>query len=255
LQHQQSRAWGWACWTVPEKYTCNHAQVFGAAGSACAQQEKVTCWVSRPWEKQIFLYYMLIMTGISMVLTILEAIYMAFHVTKKGLQRRAGERKPSYPFTQPNPQGQGAMFYDASNFQDNMMTMKSSASVKRGLAAANAWRYAAQRGQPRSNSMVPSYNQFMNDPRQFQYAGAPLIDDFLPDDAGPPRSSNRQFRRGTFSPGSANPAMQNSNVNSAIPENSAKEASTEELINLKNQSDSSSGSNKENATPGTVRQQ
>ena len=86
LQIQQSRTegfWTKGAWTVPEKYTCNHAQVFGAAGSACAQQEKVTCWVSRPWEKQIFLYYMLTMTTLSILLKNSRKIFINFFLFVK----------------------------------------------------------------------------------------------------------------------------------------------------------------------------
>merc|ERR1712088_1308076 len=136
LQQQQSLKTGWNAWEVPEKYTCTHAKIYGAAGSACAQQEKVTCWVSRPFEKQYFLFYMLTMTGISMALTIIEALYMAFHVTKKGVQRRAA--KDNHKQAMNNTMFNG---YDASNFHENMMTMRSNKGIKSGLTAANSFRY------------------------------------------------------------------------------------------------------------------
>lgn len=51
------------CMVVPEKYLCEHGRekvaLDQATLSPCAQQEEVSCWVVRPMEKQIFLYYML----------------------------------------------------------------------------------------------------------------------------------------------------------------------------------------------------
>ena len=136
LQQQQSLKEGWQAWSVPEKYTCTHALIYGAAGSACAQQEKVTCWVSRPWEKQYFLYYMLTMTGLSMLLTFIEALYMMFRTTRRSIQRKASDDAEKR-----REKGQQFMGYDASNFPDNMMTMRSTRGIKSGLNAANSFRY------------------------------------------------------------------------------------------------------------------
>lgn len=174
LQHFQSKVWGWACWTVPEKYVCTHALDYGAAGSACAQQEKVTCWVSRPYEKQIFLYYMTLMTSISIVLIIAEAFYMIFRVGRKGLQRRA--------MNQMSQQGQfgDAMSMYQGGFDNTMMTMKSAHGIKRGLAASNGYRWSTLASR---KSIPPSY----------QFAGQPIIEDFLPDDGAPyPRKSSNK---------------------------------------------------------------
>lgn len=139
LQQQQSLKTGWSAWTVPEKYTCTHAKVFGAAGSACAQQEKVTCWVSRPFEKQYFLMYMLVMTVLSLILTFIEAFYMAFHMGRKGIQRSSDAA-----YRKKTEARESEMFngVDASNFYDNnMMTLKSQRGIKSGLSAMNSFRY------------------------------------------------------------------------------------------------------------------
>jgi len=175
LQQQQSLKTGLDAWSVPEKYTCTHALIYGAAGSACAQQEKVTCWVSRPWEKQYFLYYMLTMTGLSMLLTFIEALYMMFRTTRRSIQRKASDDAEK----RREKQGQ-FMGYDASNFPDNMMTMRSTRGIKSGLNAANSFRYKNANLTGGRGSLAPSYQQYMHDPR-YQYAGAPFLEDCLPD--------------------------------------------------------------------------
>jgi len=200
LQHFQSKVWGWKTWTVPEKYVCTHALDYGAAGSACAQQEKVTCWVSRPYEKQIFLYYMTLMTVLSILLIILEAFYMMFHVGRKGLQRRA--------MTQMNQQSQfdSASCYQ-NGFDNTMMTRKSVASVKNGLAASNQYRWSTMQSR---KSIPPHYNFH----HQYHYAGQPIIEDFLPDDAVP-RRSNKSMNG--FTPRNSNGTVPNGISNGHAP--------------------------------------
>ena len=88
LQQQQSHRSGLAGWIVPEKYTC-----MAGFESACNQQEKVTCWVSRPWEKQIFLIYMIIMSFICIVLSALEFVWVLCRTTRKHIKRKAAARK------------------------------------------------------------------------------------------------------------------------------------------------------------------
>lgn len=167
LQHFQSKTWGWQCWTVPEKYVCTHALDYGAAGSACAQQEKVTCWVSRPYEKQIFLYYMTSMTLISIVLIVLEALYMIFRVSRKGLQRRAMKTIAHRESTASHSGYPGYHGYDT------MMSTRSGINTRKSLASMNASRWAAL---SRKNSTIPP---------SYQFAGSPLVEDFLPDDGSP----------------------------------------------------------------------
>jgi len=237
LQIQQSRAegfWTKGAWTVPEKYTCNHAQVFGAAGSACAQQEKVTCWVSRPWEKQIFLYYMLTMTTLSIFLTVVEGLYMLFRVTSKGVQRRANKNvardsnQTHYAFEN------GSIMNGGAAFGDTMMSRRSPHGIKNGLALANSYRYAqAQRASkdsscPRYSGLSSAANGFVVNgvggggfPGQgYSYGGAPFIDDFMPDDGYPlfPRS-----RPGTMRTKSANGFVHPMHMNGTVKENDERQ--------------------------------
>jgi len=139
LQHQQSKAWGWAAWTVPEKYTCTHALIYGAAGSACAQQEKVTCWVSRPWEKQMFLYYMLFLTFLSIILIILEAVYMMTRVGIHSIQKRKGGQKYHQKMNDTFANGGGGMMAGLPAYEaDNMMTMLNQSNIRNSLSRMNA---------------------------------------------------------------------------------------------------------------------
>jgi len=187
LQHQQSKAWGWAAWTVPEKYTCTHALEFGAAGSACAQQEKVTCWVSRPWEKRIFLYYMLFMTCLSVLLIFAEALYMIFRVSNRGIQRRANEHNQKMMNQTQFAFENGSVMGGFAGGADTMMSMRSQRGVKSGLAAANSWRYAQQsrHSTMKQNSFnqngLPPYPEY----QRYGYGMMPQMDDFLPDDGVP----------------------------------------------------------------------
>ena len=85
--------------------------------------------------------YMLAMTALSMVLTLLEALYMTFHMTRKGVSRRAEhaaeKRNRSMMEGDKERRNQGIYAgYDASNFQsENMMTMRSNRGIKSTLAA------------------------------------------------------------------------------------------------------------------------
>ncbi len=45
---------------VPEKYECTHGEF--EMNSACSQNTLIPCWVSRPWEKTIFMLYMTIVS-------------------------------------------------------------------------------------------------------------------------------------------------------------------------------------------------
>jgi len=132
LQQQQSKTTGLKAWTVPEKYVCTHALEYGAAGSACAQQEKVTCWVSRPFEKRYFLWYMIVMTLLSILVTVIETFYMIFRTTRKSVQRKANDGYAQ----KRNNDNKYFVGYDASNFQnfDNtMMTNRSQRAIRNQL--------------------------------------------------------------------------------------------------------------------------
>ena len=62
LQFLQSRKKPFLeCFTVPEKYLCKHAQekefINRPDLTPCAQQQEISCWVSRPQEKEYFVQY------------------------------------------------------------------------------------------------------------------------------------------------------------------------------------------------------
>ena len=75
-----------AMW-VPEKYECTHGDT--EDNSACSQNPLIPCWVSRPWEKTIFMLYMTAVTIISIILCLAEFVYVITRTTKKGVHRRA----------------------------------------------------------------------------------------------------------------------------------------------------------------------
>ena len=72
---------------VPEKYECTHGDT--EDNSACSQNPLIPCWVSRPWEKTIFMLYMTAVTIISIILCLAEFVYVITRTTKKGVHRRA----------------------------------------------------------------------------------------------------------------------------------------------------------------------
>jgi len=79
VQTQQSKAYGLEGFMVPERYVCTHAGDYTEGGnSACGQNDEIICWVSRPFEKQIFLIYMLFVNGISLFLSLIEMLEICF---------------------------------------------------------------------------------------------------------------------------------------------------------------------------------
>jgi len=87
LQQQQSKKVGLAAMWVPEKYECTHGET--ELNSACSQNPLIPCWVSRPWEKTIFMLYMTTVTCFSILICVLEFIYVLTRTTKKSVGRRA----------------------------------------------------------------------------------------------------------------------------------------------------------------------
>lgn len=73
-------------WTVPQRYLCT----FGDEHDnwACSQDKTVPCWVSRPWEKKIFLLYMLVMSVISILVCVCDLTYTLSKISTKKLRRR-----------------------------------------------------------------------------------------------------------------------------------------------------------------------
>ena len=80
LQSNQSQFW--SCFTVPEKYICRHGQIHNndPEMSPCAQQNLVSCWVSRPKEKEYFLRYMVFCQIWSVLLSFLDIFHVAFKI-------------------------------------------------------------------------------------------------------------------------------------------------------------------------------
>ena len=91
LQFQQSQKLPFfECFTVPEKYVCKHAEDFydNPAFSPCSQQEEVSCWVSRPKEKQLFLRYMLFTTFLSIFLAAVDFLVSLTRYCKNTIRKK-----------------------------------------------------------------------------------------------------------------------------------------------------------------------
>lgn len=86
LQQQQSKKSGWAAWHVPEKYICTHGGEEDNA--ACSQNGEIPCWVSRPWEKMIMMWYMLIVFIASAILVFVEIIWVITKISVKSNKRK-----------------------------------------------------------------------------------------------------------------------------------------------------------------------
>lgn len=90
LQIQQSKRTGIQGFWVPEKYECTHGET--EENSACSQNPLIPCWVSRPWEKTIFMLYMTIVTIISICLCLAEFFYVLTRTAKKGFEKKGEVR-------------------------------------------------------------------------------------------------------------------------------------------------------------------
>jgi len=89
LQKQQSKKEGWAAWMVPDRYDCTYGE---EDNMACSQNGNIPCWVSRPKEKEVMMWYMLTMSLVSTALVVGEFFYVATRITVKASRRR-NERK------------------------------------------------------------------------------------------------------------------------------------------------------------------
>ncbi|CBY18376.1 unnamed protein product [Oikopleura dioica] len=63
LQQNQTRKTGWKSFRVPERYDCFSDEHIkppwgDESVTACGQSKEIPCWVSRPWEKSLFVLYM-----------------------------------------------------------------------------------------------------------------------------------------------------------------------------------------------------
>jgi len=59
---------GWAAWSVPDRYDCSYGEEND--NMACSQNANIPCWVSRPMEKEVMMWYMLSMSLVSVALGI-----------------------------------------------------------------------------------------------------------------------------------------------------------------------------------------
>lgn len=87
LQVYQNKKTGFfEVWTVPYKYQCTFGGEFD--NWACSQDESIPCWVSRPWEKKIFLLYMTFMSFCSVVVVTCDFFYVIHKISAKKIRRR-----------------------------------------------------------------------------------------------------------------------------------------------------------------------
>jgi len=76
---------------VPQLYRCSGKRVSWACGQHLLPGNEaayVPCWVSRPWEKTIFLRYMNSFSLLCLLLSIMELIYLLVRLCKKKLQKK-----------------------------------------------------------------------------------------------------------------------------------------------------------------------
>ena len=73
-------------WKIPKKYSCTYG---GEVDNwACSQDKDIPCWVSRPYEKEIFLTYMALMSFVSLLVVFLDFFYVIQKVSVKRMRRR-----------------------------------------------------------------------------------------------------------------------------------------------------------------------
>ena len=65
---------------VPERYDCTYGE---NDNMACSQNGNIPCWVSRPKEKEVMMWYMLTMSLVSTVLVAAEFFYVTTKITVK----------------------------------------------------------------------------------------------------------------------------------------------------------------------------
>nr|XP_039263746.1 gap junction beta-2 protein-like [Styela clava] len=84
---------------VPQVFRCDGENVEWACGQHMSlgdQSGYVPCWVSRPWEKTIFMCYMNILSAICFLLSVIEFVQLSFKYTKNFRKKR--QRKPLISF-------------------------------------------------------------------------------------------------------------------------------------------------------------
>ena len=65
---------------VPERYDCTYGE---NDNMACSQNGNIPCWVSRPKEKEVMMWYMLTMSLVSTLLVAGEFFYVTTKITVK----------------------------------------------------------------------------------------------------------------------------------------------------------------------------
>jgi len=90
LQQQQSKGSGFDAWFVPEKYVCTYGG--DVANYACSQNAEIPCWVSRPWEKMVMMFYMLAVSVLSALLVLIEVAWVTTRISVRS-NRRKKQRK------------------------------------------------------------------------------------------------------------------------------------------------------------------
>jgi len=90
LQKQQSKQSGFAAWYVPEKYVCTHGAEM--ENFACSQNAEIPCWVSRPWEKMMMMWYMLSISVLSAVLALVELVWVLTRISVKAKKVRRARK-------------------------------------------------------------------------------------------------------------------------------------------------------------------
>merc|ERR1712037_596832 len=89
-QKQQSKQSGFAAWYVPEKYVCTHGAEMD--NFACSQNSEIPCWVSRPWEKMMMMWYMLSISVLSAVLALVELVWVLTRISVKAEKVRRARK-------------------------------------------------------------------------------------------------------------------------------------------------------------------
>lgn len=90
LQKQQSKKEGFAAWHVPEKYVCSYGDEVD--NYACSQNSEIPCWVSRPYEKMVMMWYMLTIAATSAFLCLVECVWVTTRISVKSNKRKRERR-------------------------------------------------------------------------------------------------------------------------------------------------------------------
>lgn len=91
LQKQQSKKDGFAAWMVPEKYVCTYGADID--NFACSQNSEIPCWVSRPYEKMVMMWYMLTVSALSGILCLVECLWVTTRISVKANKRKKERRQ------------------------------------------------------------------------------------------------------------------------------------------------------------------